>query len=160
MCDFYLPRDEKRKYELKVEDDMLTIKGDYWVYQISDIYKRNNSMDTVSIKEYLGMGKLKMRPLRYVYGFIVIPFIIRWIIEILNHWVFRVFESNAFINIISDIGNVLLNILLIVFVIHGVRLIFSLKDLVEISFVSKHICIPRKSLTDLQYKTLNEILKG
>lgn len=154
MSDFYLPKDEKRTYELKIKDGILSISGDYWRYDISDIYMQRDSYDEVSTSEYLGIGKLKMRPQRYVVTFIVFPMIISLVSRLINHWIFKVLLSSDAMAKLSEAGNVLINILCAAFILVGIRLLFSMKDLIEISFISKHICIPRKSLSEIQYRTL------
>ena len=160
MGDFFLPRDEKRDYELKIEDGRFSIRGNYWVYNISDIYKRRDAYDDVDISEYLGIGKLKMRPIRYVVVFVAFPVLIDMVSSFINHKVFKVLLSSDALQTLSGVGNKIINFLSIAFILYGIRLLLSIKDLIEISFVSKHICIPRKSLTEIQYKTLCKSLKG
>ena len=159
MGDFYLPQNENRRYEISIHDGVFSISGDYWCYNVSDIYKQKNSHDEVSTSEYLGIGKLRMRPYRYVVTFIVIPVIISTLINVANNVVFKVFLSSETLEKLSSFVNAVVCILAVLFAAYGIRLLFSLKDLVEISFISKHICIPRKSITDIQYRTLNNILK-
>ncbi len=160
MSDFYLPKDENRSYELKIDKGVFTISGDYWRYDLSDIFKYTDSHDEVRMSEYLGIGKLRMRPQRYVVTFIVLPVIISFVSRIINHWIFKVILSSKALEKVADVGNMLIGILAVVTILHGIRLLFSIQDLIEISFISKHICVPRKSLTEIQYRTLRNSLKN
>lgn len=160
MDDLYLPLNENRKYELKLENGFFSISGDYWQYNVSDIYRKKNSFDQVDASEYLGIGKLRMRPVRYVVTFIMFPIVIGIVTKAANHWIFRVILSSEALDKMSGVVNSVINILMAMFVLYGIRLVFSIKDLVEISFISKHICIPRKSLTDTQYRVLDQSLKS
>lgn len=159
MSSFYLAKDDKRRYELKIGDGIFSISGDYWIFNISDIYSQKDSHDEVLLSEYLGIGKLKMRPFRRVTAFIVFPLIIGFVSKIINHILIRILMSSDMMERITDLGNTIITVLMIAFILYGIRLFFSLQDLIEISFISKHICIPRKSLTEIQFKTLCQSLQ-
>lgn len=162
---FRLSRSNMRKYELCVYEDLFSIQGDFWYLKDKEFYSSKTKEDTASIKDFLGIGYLSKRSYRKTVLFVVgATFLetMKLVIDKITEWIDKANDYlqwvDKSISLPAWIDNTL-NTTAIICLILGVVLFFSKKKVIEISFTTKRICVPQKSMTTQEYNMLYSSIK-
>ena len=161
-CIFHLNKTEVRKYDIKVYHDKLVIEGEFWNLKDKEFYKNNSQKDVGYIKDFIGIGYLKKKSYRQGIIFVISAFILEMINLILD----KVGDIQMVMSLVGDSFELPrwidygVNIMLIGCFLLAIRYFFSQKDVVEISFLNKRICVPKNSLSNYDFLNLREIISG
>ncbi len=162
---YQLPATDCRKYCLKVFQDRLTIDGKFWYLKNKEFVSQNGNAAAL-LHNFIGMGYLTKRSYRKTLAFVfggVILGLINSITEKLSDladkanfflmWIGQTFILPVWLDYVLNIAAGLCIVL-------GILLFFSKKSVVEISFTDKRICVPKKSLSNVEYAGLYQIIKN
>ncbi len=141
MNDYNLSKNNDRDYSIHISDSDFAIQGMYALYSGMDT-KFISAEESVSITEFLGIGVTRQRPYKQILKFCVLVSAVLFLPRVFRYIDHRVF---AFITLA----------LIILFVIQGIKLLFSKKEWIEISFVSRHFFVPKKSMTEQEFRELS-----
>lgn len=137
---------------IRVSEEEFAIEGDFYYLINKEFHAVTNGRDTCSIKEYLGIGYLCKRSPKKLMQFVIIAFIL----ELFNTIAGKISEYLFFLN--TDWISYFVNAAAILCLIQGLRLFFSKKRVIEISFLSKRFCVDEKLFSDEDINRLNQIL--
>lgn len=162
---YKLPENDKRLYSISVNDECLTIAGNYWYLKEKEFIKCKNKLDTASINKFIGMGYLTKRSYRKCLLFVLCGSaleIMKVVIDKVNEWID---EINKYLELVDKSislpgwVNISINILAVICVLLALSLFFSKKKMIEISFTDKRICIPKKSMSEKEFHMLYQSIQ-
>lgn len=142
----------KKNCSISISDDCFMIEGDFYYLLNKEFRSVKNSRDTCSIKEYMGTGNLRKRSPKKLMQFVVLAFIL----ELLNTIAGKIGDYLFFMD--TDWTSYFVNTAAILCLIQGLRLFFSKKKVIEISFLSKRFCVDEKLFRDEDIDRLHQIL--
>jgi len=143
---------KNKKCHLIVTEETFKISGDYY-YLLDKEFKRiSDKQDTVSIKEYMGLGTLRKRSPRKMFLFIGVAFVL----EVLSTIADKI--SDIFFMFDTGWTDYFVNTAAVVCLVIGLAYFFSKKKVYEISFRTKRICVDEKMFTYADMKKLDKVL--
>ena len=163
---YHLGIDKHRTWDIKVYSTQIIFEGAFWYLKDKEFYRNHLVKYAALIRDFLGMGYLKKRSYKKCILFIVggsILGLLNAIIDKINEWVDN---ANFFLQWIGksitlpEWLDVTLDVATIVCFLLGIIFLFSTKKMVEISFTNKRICIPQKSISDMEYNMLYKTIKS
>lgn len=163
---YHLPMTVNRPCDIQVCSDHITFSGKFWYLRDKDFYRNGNKSETALIKDFLGIGYLAKRSYRqtvlFVFGGTLLE-IIKVIVDKVSEWVDNANNYLQWVNrsvALPGWINTTMNVIAFLCVVLGIILFFSKKKIVEISFTTKRICIPQKSLSADEFNKLHDIIKS
>lgn len=165
ICYYQLPITANRFYSITVYAQKIVIEGKFWYLRDKEFYRNKEKTDTALIQNFLGMGYLKKRSYKKCVAFILSGLVltgINAVMEKLNEWTDN---ANFFLQWIGktialpEWMGIVLNVATVICMLFGIVYFFSKKKVVEISFTDKRICIPQKSISDLEFNALYQVIK-
>ena len=142
----------KKHCSISISEDCFMIEGDFYYLVNKEFRNVKNGRDTCSIKEYMGIGSLRKRSPKKLMQFVALTFIL----ELLNTIAGKIDDYLFFMD--TDWTSYFVNIAAILCLIQGLRLFFSKKKVVEISFLSKRFCVDEKLLCNEDIERIHHIL--
>ncbi|MBD5511606.1 MAG: hypothetical protein HDR08_10190 [Lachnospiraceae bacterium] len=142
----------KKKCGITVTDTDFCIAGDFYYLVNKEFRPVKNGRDTCSIKEYMGLGSLRKRSPKKLIQFVVLA----CILELFNTIAGKMGDYLFFMD--TDWTSYFVNAAAILCVIQGLRLFFSKKKVIEISFLSKRFCVDEKLFRNEDIDRLHQIL--
>ena len=159
-CLFQIVPNDSRSYSIMVNKDCVLFDGNFWYLKNKEFVKCSNKKETAQTKNFLGMGYISKRSYKKSLWFVVMGSmleIVKVIIDKLTEWIDRanmiLLWSDKTI-CLPDWITATMDILTIICVLLAIALLFSKKKVIEISFVDKRICVPKKSMTQSEYNML------
>ncbi len=141
-----------KQCSIRVLEDTFAIEGDFYYLVNKEFHPVKNGRDTCSIREYMGLGSLRKRSPRKLMQFIVLA----CILELFDTIAGKIGDYLFFMD--TDWTSYFVNAAAILCVIQGLRLFFSKKKVIEISFLSKRFCVDEKMFRDGDLDKLHQIL--
>lgn len=129
---------DKKQCHIQVSDTYFIIEGDFYYLVNKEFRSVKNGKDTCSTKEYLGLGSLRKRSPKKLMQFLVLA----CILELFDTIAGKIGDYLFFID--TDWTSYFVNAAAILCVLQGLRLFFSKKKVIEISFLSKRFCVDEK----------------
>ena len=145
-------KSDKKSCDIRIADDEFIIEGDFYYLINKEFHEVKNSKDSCPIKEYLGLGSLRKRSPKQLMTFIVLAVVL----EFINMIAGKIGDYLFFMN--TDWTSYFVNAAAILCIVQGIRLFFSKKNVVEISFLTKRFCVDEKIFKDEDINRLNQIL--
>lgn len=142
----------KKKCGITVTDTDFCIEGDFYYLVNKEFRPVKNGRDTCSIKEYMGLGSLRKRSPKKLIQFVVLA----CILELFDTIAGKIGDYLFFMD--TDWTSYFVNAAAILCVIQGLRLFFSKKKVIEISFLSKRFCVDEKLFRNEDIDRLHQIL--
>ncbi|MBD5480119.1 MAG: hypothetical protein HDR14_12665 [Lachnospiraceae bacterium] len=142
----------KKKCGITVTDTDFCIAGDFYYLVNKEFRPVKNGRDICSIKEYMGLGSLRKRSPKKLIQFVVLA----CILELFNTIAGKMGDYLFFMD--TDWTSYFVNAAAILCVIQGLRLFFSKKKVIEISFLSKRFCVDEKLFRNEDIDRLHQIL--
>lgn len=137
---------------ITVRDGMAVFEGDYYEYREGEFCPVRQGRTAVNTREFLGLGYLKKRSNKRLLLFLAVTGVFSFLGSVSEK-----LDYLFFLN--TDWLAALMNGVLAVSVLGFVFFLFSRKDVVEITFVGKRICIDRNRLTEKDIGALQQALK-
>ena len=143
---------DKKHCSIQVSDTEFMIKGNFYYLINKEFRPVKNGNDKCSIKEYMGLGSLRKRSPKKLMQFIVLA----CILELFDTIAGKMGDYLFFMD--TDWTSYFVNAAAILCVIQGVRLFFSKKKVIEISFLSKRFCVDEKIFRNEDINRLHQML--
>ena len=167
-CDakYILPQTPNRECAIYVYQDRVEFYGKFMYLRDKDFYKANTDRDYALTNEFIGIGPLAMRSWKKTLTFVVMATVME-IIKSIVDWCSDMAEKAD--KVTSLVGHrtempawpgYIVNIIAFACLVYAIVLFFSKKKVIEISFLSKRICIPQDSITYDEMQRLNYEIKG
>lgn len=151
---FHIGKNRFRKYEISIENNIFKIAGNFYCYKNLDLHKLRNHKLEFDMKDYLGIGRCKIKPYKQVVLFVSLPLIINLLYSILHNAMLKTIDYFYSLEVFFSVLQFLLNAVTILFIILGIKLLFSFRNIIEISFIGCHLCIPKHSISKEEYNDL------
>ena len=142
----------KKHCSIQVSDTDFMIKGNFYYLINKEFRSVKNGNDECSIKEYMGLGSLRKRSPKKLIQFIVLA----CILELFDTIAGKMGDYLFFMD--TDWTSYFVNAAAILCVIQGVRLFFSKKKVIEISFLSKRFCVDETLFRNEDMTRLHKML--
>ena len=143
----------KKKYcIIQVTEEEFCIQGDFYFLVNKEFYKSKTRTDTCSIKEYMGLGKLRKRSPKKTLFFIALAVILEFVDMLAG----KINDIFFFTN--TDWTSYIVNTVAFLCVTAGIIAFFSKKKVIEISFLSKRICVDEKLFAEEDINRLHQLL--
>lgn len=136
-----------------VTKEAVTFAGDFYYYGPDGFRPVKNHRDRVPIGDFLGMGYLKKRSSKRMVQFLVAGMGLSLLSTLSDKLQWFFFLDTGWLS-------VLINIALVACGIGLLRYFFSQKRVIEISFLSKRICVDETLLTQEDFATLRTAIKA
>lgn len=143
---------DKKRCSIHVSDTDFMIKGDFYYLVNKEFRSVKNGNDKCSIKEYMGLGSLRKRSPKKLMQFIVLA----CILELFDTISGKMGDYLFFMD--TDWTSYFVNAAVILCAIQGLRLFFSKKKVIEISFLSKRFCVDEKIFRNEDIIRLHQML--
>lgn len=143
---------DKKQCYIRVSDTDFIIEGDFYYLVNKEFRPVKNGRDTCNIKEYMGLGSLRKRSPKKLIQFVVLA----CILELFDTITGKISDYLFFMD--TDWTSYFVNAAVILCVIQGLRLFFSKKKVIEISFLSKRFCVDEKLFRNEDIDRLHQIL--
>ena len=162
---YYLPTGTNRLYSITIYEETIVFEGEFWYLRNKEFYTNKGKTDATYIKNFIGMGYLEKRSYKKCVAFVLSGLVLTAINTItvkLSKWAD---EANFFLQWIGKtvalpewmaMG---LKLAMIICLLLGILFFFSKKKVVEISFTDKRICLPQKSLSDVEFAKLYQTIR-
>ena len=161
---YYLPTGTNRLCSITIYEETIVFEGEFWYLRNKEFYTNKGKTDVAYINNFIGMGYLEKRSYKKCVAFVLSGLVLTAINTItvkLSKWAD---DANFFLRWIGKTVNlpewmaVGLNITMIICLLLGIIFFFSKKKVVEISFTDKRICVPQKSISDLEFAKLYQTI--
>lgn len=143
----------KKECVISVSEDTFHIEGDFYYLQNKEFCTVKNGNASSPVREYMGLGSMRKRSPKKLIQFVVIA----CILELLNVVAGKLADYLFFID--TSWTAIPVNIVAILCLIQGLRLFFSKKKVIEITFLSKRFCVDENVFQNEDISRLNEVLK-
>lgn len=163
---YHLPITEQRLCDIQVFSDRIIFSGKFWYLRDKDFYSNHGKEETAFIKDFLGIGYLTKRSYRKTVLFVFAGTFLgltKSLVDKIGEWIENANSVLRWMDYSLSLPvwmNTTINILAVGCIIIGLMLFFSKKKVVEISFTTKRICIPQKSLSGDEFYGLHDIIKS
>lgn len=145
-------KSDKKSCDIRIVDDEFIIEGDFYYLINKEFHKVQNGKDSCPIKEYLGLGSLRKRSPKQLITFIVFA----TVLEFVNMIAGKIGDYLFFMD--TGWTSYFVNAAAILCVVQGLRLFFSKKKVVEISFLTRRFCVDETLFKDADINKLNQIM--
>lgn len=160
----YLPQNERRSYDIQVLPDRVLFRGKFWYLKDYDFYRCKTENDMAYIRDFIGMGYLAKRSYRkgvaFVFGGAVLM-LIKALLDKLSEWTEKANDYLKWIHravTLPEWLDYMMYGVAAVCLILAVLYFFSKKKVIEISFLTKRICVPEKSMTPQEFAYLRQTI--
>ena len=143
---------EKKQCRITVSENTFLIEGDFYYLQNKEFYPVKNGKDSCPIKEYMGLGILRKRSPKKLMQFVIIA----CVLEVVNAIAGKISDYLFFMD--TSWTSYFVNALALLCLIQGLRLFFSKKKVIEISFLTKRICVDENMFCEDDINKLNQIM--
>lgn len=143
---------KKEHCGIRVSDELFMIEGDFYYLVNKEFCSIKNGKDTCRIKEYMGLGNLRKRSPKKLIQFVVLACILEFFDMIAG----KLSDYLFFLD--TDWTSWFVNAVAVLCIVQGLRLFFSKKKVIEISFLSKRFCVDEKLFREEDINKLNQIL--
>ena len=141
-----------KQCSISISEDTFLIEGDFYYLQSKEFYPVKNGKDSCPIKEYMGLGTLRKRSPKKLMQFVIIA----CILEVVNAIAGKISDYLFFVD--TSWTSYFVNTLALLCLIQGLRLFFSKKKVIEISFLTKRICVDENMFCKDDINKLNQIM--
>ena len=144
--------DKKKNCSIQVMDDRFLIQGHFY-YLVNKEFRRSKvKSGSSSVKEYLGLATLHKRSPKKTLFFLTFAVILEIVSTIAGE------ISDIFFFADTSWTDYIVNTVIVLCILLGIRAIFSKKKVIEISFLSNRYCVEEKLFAEEDINKLNRIL--
>lgn len=146
-----LPNNRKQ-CSIQVTDELFLIQGHFYYLVNKEFRKPKVASGNCSVKEYLGLAALHKRSPKKTLFFLALAVIL----EIVNTIAGKISDILFFAD--TSWTNYVVNTVVVICILLGLRALFSKKKVIEISFLSKRFCVDEKLFAEDDIDKLDRIL--
>ena len=146
-----LPNKGKR-CAILVTEEQFCIQGDFYYLVNKEFHKSKAKNDNCPIKEYMGLGSLRKRSPKKILFFLAFAVVLEFVDMIAGKIEDILFFAN------TDWISYIVNTLAVICLVVGIVALFSKKNVIEISFLSKRICIDEKLFAEGDINRLHQLM--
>ncbi|MCM1325862.1 MAG: hypothetical protein NC094_07495 [Bacteroidales bacterium] len=163
---YQLTANNNRKYCITVSRKDIWFEGDFWYLKEKEFVKCSTKKEVALPQNFLGMGYLTKRSYKKTLFLVFAGTVleaIKLIIDKLTEWIDKANDYLQWIDSSINLPewmNIAMNIIAVICILTGVALFFSKKKMIEISFIDKRLCVPKKSMTKQEYNALYQSIAG
>ena len=143
---------KKKHCTIQITEEDFCIQGDFYFLVNKEFYKSKTRIDSCSIKEYMGLGKLRKRSPKKTLFFIAVAVVLEFVDMLAG----KIKDIFFFAN--TDWTSYIVNAIAILCFIVGVVAFFSKKNVIEITFLSKRICVDEKLFSEDDIDRLHQLM--
>ena len=143
---------KKRHCTIQVTEEHFNIQGDFYFLVNKEFYKTKTKKDSCPVKEYMGLGTLQKRSPKKTLFFLAFAVILEFVDMLAG----KIEDVFFFAN--TDWTSYIVNTVAILCVIVGIIALFSKKKVIEISFLSKRICVDEKLFAEDDINRLHQLM--
>ncbi len=141
-----------KQSSISISEDSFVIEGDFYYLQNKEFYPVKSGIASCPLKEYMGLGPLRKRSPKKLIQFVMIA----CVLELFNTIAGKLSDYLFFAD--TSWTSYFVNALALLCLIQGLRLFFSKKKVIEISFLSKRICVDENMFSEDDINNLNKIM--
>ncbi len=142
----------KKQCSIQVTDEQFVIQGHFYYLVNKEFRKSKTKSGSCSVKEYLGLGTLRKRSPKKTLLFMAFAVVL----EIVNTIAGKISDILFFTD--TSWTDYVVNTVVVLCILLGLRALFSKKKVIEISFVSRRFCVDEKLFAEDDIDKLNRIL--
>jgi hypothetical protein len=142
----------KKQCLIQVTDEQFVIQGHFYYLVNKEFHKSKTRCGSCSVKEYLGLGTLRKRSPKKTLLFLAFAVAL----EIVNTIAGKISDILFFAD--TSWTDYVVNTVVVLCVLLGLRAFFSKKKVIEISFVSKRFCVDEKLFAEDDIDKLDRVL--
>lgn len=142
----------KKQCSIQVTDEQFVIQGHFYYLVNKEFHKSKTKSGSCSVKEYLGLGTLRKRSPKKTLLFLAFAVAL----EIVNTIAGKI--SDIFFFADTSWTDYVVNTVVVLCVLLGLRALFSKKKVIEISFLSKRFCVDEKLFAEDDIDKLDRVL--
>lgn len=146
-----LPNNRKQS-SIQVTDELFLIQGDFYYLVNKEFCKPKVQSGNSSVKEYLGLAPLRKRSPKKTLLFLAFGVLL----GIVNTIAGKINDIFFFAD--TSWTDYVVNTVVVICILLGLRASFSKKKVIEISFVSKRFCVDEKLFTEEDINKLDRLL--
>lgn len=160
---YHLEHNRKRKYDIMVFPDRILIKGQFW-YLYNKEFRRGKNSDYGELKEYIGMGYLKKFSYKKGVAFGIVGMIFAGFGSLISFAERAFNKGQPYLELMGiqvcfpENYHVAFYVLVTLSFILGITYLFSWKNVIEISFLSKRFCVSARGMSKEEFMNLREKL--
>ena len=142
----------KKQCSIQVTDELFLIQGDFCYLVNKEFCKPKVRSGNSSVKEYLGLATLHKRSPKKTWCFLTFGILL----GIINTIAGKISDILFF----ADTGwtDYVVNTVVVICILLGLRALFSKKKVIEISFLSKRFCVDEKLFAEEDIDKLDRVL--
>lgn len=142
----------KKKCLIQVTDEQFVIQGHFCYLVNKEFRKSKTKSGSCSVKEYLGLATLHKRSPKKTLFFLAFAVVL----EIVNTIAGKI--SDIFFFADTSWTDYVVNTVVVICILLGLRALFSKKKVIEISFLSKRFCVDEKLFAEDDINKLDRVL--
>lgn len=143
---------KKKNCSIQVTEDQFLIQGHFYYLVNKEFHRSKVKSGSSSVKEYLGLATIHKRSPKKTLFFLAFAVIL----EIVNTIAGEI--SDIFFFADTSWTDYIVNTVIVLCILLGIRAIFSKKKVIEISFLSNRYCVEEKLFAEEDINKLNRIL--
>lgn len=143
---------KKKQCTIQVTEEQFCIQGDFYYLVNKELRKSKTRKDSCLVKEYMGLGTLRKRSPKRTLLFLTVAVVL----EFVNTLAGKIKDVFFFTN--TEWTSYIVNTVAVICLIVGIVALFSKKKVIEISFLSKRICVDEKMLATEDIDKLNQLM--
>ena len=143
---------KKKQCTIQVTEEQFNIQGDFYYLVNKEFHKSKIRKDSCPVKEYMGLGTLRKRSPKKTLLFLAVAVVL----ELANTLAGKIKDIFFFAN--TDWTSYIVNTLAVICLVVGLVALFSKKKVIEISFLSKRICIDEKLFAEGDINRLHQLM--
>ena len=143
---------KKKACTIQVTEEQFIIQGDFYFLVNKEFYKSKAGKDNCSVKEYMGLGTLQKRSPKKTLFFLAFAVILEFVDMLAG----KINDIFFFTN--TDWTSYIVNTVAFLCVTAGIIAFFSKKKVIEISFLSKRICVDEKLFAEDDINRLHRLM--
>ena len=143
---------KKKNCSIQVTDEQFSIQGDFDYLVNKEFRKSKTKSGSCSIKEYLGLATLHKRSPKKTLLFLAFAVSL----EIVDTITGKI--SDIFFLADTSWTDYVVNTVVVLCILLGLRALFSKKKVIEISFVSRRFCVDEKLFAEDDIDKLDRVL--
>lgn len=144
--------DKDKQCTIQITEKQFNIQGDFYYLVNKEFHKSKSKNDICALNEYMGLGSLRKRSPKKTLVYLVLAVVLEFVNEIVGKIQDIFFFGN------TDWLSCIVNVLVVICIIMGMIAFFSKKKVIEITFLSKRICVDEKMFAEDDINKMHQLM--